>query len=304
MKPFLTAYDTTVCGGYVLDKLETALKTTYIHGDYKRDNGSNIIEIEGMGTTALTVPQFAHPFLLDMNGEKLLAIDVRPFGSYDRMKGAYALRNGVEYALLHRRAQLNDIWINDNPALLRDVSPVAMTVFASWISESVSRRFALDPREQLSLSILSAFHYLSLFTDEAVLDDTLRTKMATQISRGMRIGAEDVFAILDEQSAPSNGIEDFCGTAAEATKSVRLEKFNPGVLISILKGSWFGVNAEEMLAASTEHPPTWLALLMAAHTERTYKNSGLARLVERQAHKDANKQFLRAVLNLTQLARA
>jgi hypothetical protein len=285
-----------------LDKLEASLKATVIHGQYHRDNGSNIIEIQGGGSMANAVPEFAHPFVVELDGEKLLAIDVRPFGSFDRVKGAFAVRNSIEYGLLLRRAQLNDIWVNEDPALLRDVSPVAMSLFASWVSENVARRFALDPREQLNLAILAAFHYLSLFTDASFLDDATRMKMATQISRGMRCSAEDVLSVLDDQTRPSHSIVDFCAAAGGATGSVRLQGFNPGVLISIIKGTWFGVNAQEMLAVALEHPPTWLALLMAAHVERTYKNSGLAKLVERQAHKEPNKQFLRAVLNLTQLA--
>jgi hypothetical protein len=304
MKLFYTAYDTTACGGYVLDKLEASLKAALIHGQYHRDNGSNIIEIQGNGSIAAAVPEFQHPFLLEFDGEKLIAIDARPYGSFDRLKGTFTVRNTIEHALLLRRAQLNDVWVNEDPALLRDVSPVAMSLFASWVSENVARRFALDPKEQLNLAILAAFHYLSLFTDASFLEDTTRMKMATQISRGMRCSAEDVLSVLDDQSRPCHSIADFCSFAAGATGSVRLQAFNPGVLVSIIKGTWFGTGAAEMLAVALEHPPTWLALLMAAHVERTYKNSGLAKLVERQAHKEPNKQFLRAVLNLTQLATA
>jgi hypothetical protein len=304
MKLFYTAYDTTACGGYVLDTLAASHNATVIHGQYLRDNGSNIIEIQGGATMANVVPEFAHPFALELDGEKLIAIDVRPFGSFDRLKGAFVVRNSIEYGLLLRRAQLNDIWLNEDPSLLRDVSPVAMNFFANWIGENVARRFALDPREQLNLAILAAFHYLSLFTDAAFMDDAMRMKMTTQISRSMRCSAEDVLGVLDDQTRPCHSIADFCSFASGATGSVRLQGFNPGVLISIIKGTWFGVNAQEMLAVALEHPPTWLALLMAAHVERTYKNSGLAKLVERQAHKEPNKQFLRAVLNLTQLATA
>jgi hypothetical protein len=42
--------------------------------------------------------------------------------------------------------------------------------------------------------------------------------------------------------------------------------------------------------------------MAAAHVERTYRNSGLGRMVERQAYKEPNQLFLRAVLNLAHLS--
>jgi hypothetical protein len=309
MKRYATAYETTQCSGYVLDKLETALKAAYLAGALMpASEAATVLEVHGGQPLADAVPEFAHPFLIahehggthDEGGT--IVFDARPFGAFDRLRGQFVVRNEIEYGLQLRRAQLNDIWVNDDPALLRDVSPVAMSFFASWISENVARRFALDPREQLNLAILSGIHYLSLFADEDSPDTHARLKIAMQVSRGLRCPAEDVMTLLEKQQHAGAGIVGLCADAADATGSVRLRELSPGILISIIKGTWFGINAAEMLAVALEHPPTWLALLAAAHVERTYRNSGLARMVERQAHKEPNQLFLRAVLNLAHLS--
>jgi hypothetical protein len=179
----------------------------------------------------------------------------RPFGAFDRVRAQFSVRNEIEYGLQKRRAQLNDTWVNDDPALLRDVSRVAVSLFSSWVSENVARRFALDPREQLDLAILAAIHYLSLFLDDEALDAGARTKMALQVSRALRCPAAQVLTLLEKQPNLSPGIAALCDAATDATGSARLQQFNPGILISIVKGTSFGINAVEMLAVALEHPP-------------------------------------------------
>lgn len=304
MNHFATAYDTTVCAGYVLDKLQEGIQLALIKGDlaFARIPGTRIFEVKAMGTANASIPEFAHPYRFEHQGEQCLAIDVRPFGHFDRLKGAFVVRNPVEYELLVHRAKLNDIWLSDDWLTLRDVSPMALSYFASWIAENVARRFALDPKEQLNLGILAAFHYLCLFLVDDQLAEANKLKMVARISAAMRCSAHDVLAVLDEQHGPCLTIVDFCAQAKNATKSVRLQEFNAGVLVSIIKGTWFGVHSQEMLGAAMEHPPTWLAVLLAAHVERTYKNSTLARLVEKQAQREGGQQFVRAVTKLTELA--
>jgi hypothetical protein len=306
MTRFATAYDTTVCTGYQLDKLAEGIQLALVKGDlaFARLPGTRVFEVRAMGAASSAIPEFAHPYPFEYNGQTCLAIDVRPFGHYDRFKGEFVVRNPVEYDLLVHRAKLNDLWISGEYGLLRDVSPVAMQFYASWIAENVARRFALDPREQLDLAIAAAVYYSCLFIDNEDFDEARRMKTVAAVSRAVKCSAQDVLAVLDRLGGPMGRIDNFCALAKEATKSVRLTEFNPALLIAILKGTWFGVHSQEMLAVATEHPPTWLAVLLAAHVDRTYKNSALAKLVERQAKRDSGQQFVKAVTNLTQMATA
>jgi len=306
MTRFATAYDTSVCSGYVLDKLHEGIQLALVKGDlaFARLPNSRVFEVRAMGAASSAVPEFAHPYPFEHQNQLCLAIDVRPFGHYDRVKGGFAIRNPVEYELLVHRAKLNDLWLAGDYNMLRDVSPAAMQFFGSWIAENVARRFALDPREQLDLNIAAAYYYGTLFVDGDEVDEGKKMRAVSAVSRATHTSAQDVLSVVDRLDGPLHNIEDFCAAARHATKSVRLQDFNPGVLISILKGTWFGVHSQEMLAVATEHPPTWLAVLLAAHVDRTWKNSALAKLVERQAKRDSGVQFVKSVTNLTQMATA
>jgi hypothetical protein len=306
MTRFATAYDTTVCSGYVLDKLAEGIQLALVKGDlaFSRLPNSRVFEVRAIGSASSAIPEFAHPYPFDLNGQRCLAIDVRPFGHFDRVKGDFVIRNQVEYQLLVHRAKLNDLWLDGNYGLLRDVSPAAMQFYASWISENVARRFALDMREQLDLSICAALYYGGLYNDDTELTEERKMKLVQAVARATRASAQDVLAVLDRIGGPMGHIDSFCAQAKEATKSVRLQEFNSGVLVSIIKGTWFGYHSQELLAVALEHPPTWLAVLLAAHVDRTWKNTPLAKLVERQAKRDSGQQFVRAVTNLTQMATA
>jgi hypothetical protein len=90
--------------------------------------------------------------------------------------------------------------------------------------------------------------------------------------------------------------------AQEITDSVRLKDFNAGVLFTLLGNTWFGANAKEMIAVATEHPPTWIAMLLSAFTERTFKNSQIAKILERNSFKKLSDDFVNSTLNLISIS--
>jgi hypothetical protein len=300
MSIFRTAYDTTACVGYQLSKTSTAINAAYYDGSVYRIPDTNIRSITGGSALANNVPAFAHPLLVDIDNNKLLFIDARSYGKIDINSDSFKVRNETEYNLLVTRAKLNEIWIKDNPLWLRDISYIPMSIFSSWISESIGRRFALDPREQFNLAILAAIFYNSLFTDEAEITEHEKLRLINSISRSIHASTTDVMEIIDKVSVVNNVFE-YCSHAEEISGSIRLKELNPGILYSILGNTWFGTNAKEMVAVALEHPPTWIAILISAFTERSFKNSQISKLTERSNYKRDGDNFVRAVSKLLQV---
>lgn len=288
-----TAYDTSACNGFVLNRTLDALKAANINGWVERIPSTKVAQITGREELGDSVKPFAHPMLLDGT----LYIDVRSFSTWDNAQHAMRIRNGIEHGFAVRRAELNQIWLDQNKNILRDISPLPMSVFASWISESVARRFALDPREQLDLCILAAVWYNSQFQETGSLDETGKLRAVNAISKSLRVSASDVLAIMDQVSEIDN-TDHFCSLAESVTKSIRLRELNRGLLFAVVAGTWFGTNSKEVITTALEHPPTWIAILTMAFTERTYKNSNLAKIAERSVRAGGGDEFLRAVLNL------
>ncbi len=303
MTAFKTAYDTTICQGFVTRKTAEALQVAQLNGALSAEPGyPHIYYVQGGGVTSDAVPSFAHPMLVqDHNHQNFLAVDARAVGRYDGQQGRFVVRNEIEYALLQRRAQLNQVWLGANAKSLKAVSALPMAVYASWLSEAIGRRFALDAREQLDLAIMAAVFYNSQFSDDSELDEQEKNRLAGTIARAVRAKAEDVFKVLDVKPVIGN-VREFCAAAQELTGSIRLKDLNAGLLYDIIGGTWYGLNAREVIAVALEHPPTWIAVLLAAYHERSFKNSALTTITERPSNKDNGGNFLRSVLTLVQSA--
>lgn len=301
MSVLKTAYDTTACHGFMMKRTEDAIRVALAHGQLQSvssDAQQGVVLVRGGAAAVDDIPAFAHPLLLkDLRSEQIIALDVRSFGKWDTNKHEFVIRNPIEYQLAVHRATLNFIWASERQAVLRNVSVLPLAVYASWISEALGRRFALDPREQFQLAILAGIFYNSQFINEGDLDERQKVQLATTLSQALRASASDVLEILDQASViPS--VAQFCALASTVTNSVRLNELNAGLLFAILGGTWYGTNAKEIVAVALEHPPTWIAILMASFNERTYKNSGITKVAERVGTRNGGENFMRSVLNL------
>ena len=89
-----------------------------------------------------------------------------------------------------------------------------------------------------------------------------------------------------------------------ATKN--LAEFNLAMLLTLIRNTWYWNNAKDVIATALEYPPAWIAIVYAAMTEKTYKNSPVYKLIEIQAKRSRNVEefrlnyegFLRRVMAL------
>lgn len=300
-----TAYDTTVCQGFVTEKTKQAIAVARVHGElgYAK-NTIGVVLVQGGGSASDSVPAFQHPMQLPQTGSHdtavSLAVDVRPFGKYDSMRGEFVSRNDIELRLATSRAKLNYIWLTQQTNILRDISPLGMQIFCSWVSEAVAKRYVLEFAEQFKLHILAGIYYSSLFTDAVSIDENEKRRLAAAISRNLRVQQSDVMEVIEEMPIVHD-LAGFCEAAATTVDPVRLVEMNPGVLIAILGGTWYNANSRELIGVALEHPPTWLAIILAAYNERTFKNSQIARIAER-CDRDGGRQYIRALSRVMELA--
>lgn len=308
MSIFKTAYDTTVGSSFVMDKTEIAIKEAIIkdyihqiHDDIRSDLEVKPILLTNSGASETNIAYFSHPFLFeDLHKEKYICSDVRQFIKKNpniSLSDSYSIRNESEYTLAYNRLALNLIWLTQRPQTLRDFSYVPNAIFSSWISEGISNRFALDPKDQMMLAIISSFYYQTLFTEFNTFSEEERQKMATSIIKATRAPAKMVFDVTDRITNITN-INDFCSQCKTILENPRIENLNAGLLITIVGNSWFGMTAKETIAVALEHPPTWIALVYSSFTERTYKKALLSRISERFTGNKGGADFTKAFANL------
>lgn len=293
-----SAYDTTACSAYVIDGIREAVLNGYLTGDIKAlPHNENVLVVEGGHVIDQTVQQFNHPLVIEHAGKNLVAVDVRPTGKYDFQQQEFHVRDTNGHAFILMRGQLNELWVSGQESYLRNVSPMAMDVFASWLAEGIAKRIALEARDQALVTVLAAVFYSNLFSDKTELSDTDKVLMKSQIVKATGLPEVMVYDVIEQRSIITN-LEDFCQACREVTQSVRFQNFNVSLLLQIVGGFWYGVNARELIAVALEHPPTWLAVMYQAITDRGMRNSGLTKILDRNRYKRNWPLFTRAILNL------
>lgn len=307
MTIYKTAYDTFVCRDFVMTKVRHALDAVYHTGQLQNIPKSSALQLEGGNPLSNEVPAFVHPIQLNARNaheEGPIVVDARSFGKYDSHVGAFVVRNRTEYEFLMLRARLNNCWVKEAPSVLLNAGALGMKLYAGWVAEHVAKKFMLDPRERVALQALAAFFYWSLFQDQHPMNAVTKHRAEATIMKATALPAKEVTEIVEHFESPISGVEEFCEVAHEACRSIRLKELNVGILMALLGNTWFNSNGKEIVAVALEHPPTWIAMVVMASQDRSYKNSAVRRLLENVDRRDKGLTYARAVTNALDAAQA
>lgn len=316
---FKDSYETTSGSVSNTKSLNIALQTYFIKEEGKYislnidDTGeTHPIFITGYYSSESEIPLFTHPITIKKsNGQNYLVTDLRFFirkntdytdldqSSNISQRIEKDVKNWTEYNFAKTRAILNLAWVNGGENEIRNSLPFAGIIFASWISEAIGKAYALDYNDQLKIAVLASFYYQSLFNDENQFDENTRQKMAIHTIKATRSDSGYVNAVFDKIEAIDN-INSFCEYVKSVTENIRLKNFNYAMLLTIIRNSWYGINSKEIIAVCIEHPPTWIAMVHAALTERTYKSSMIYRIAERFGKHGAADEFSRSFITIIQ----
>jgi hypothetical protein len=304
MSIFKTVYDTVSGSGYRLNSIEESLKKAHVTGNYLLhtfhskvlDKSFSIELITGGHAESDVIPFFNHPIQVFDNAskKKIWFLDVRPYGKMDKVQNEFIIRNQVEYDWSIQRCMLNILMDEESVTQLTNLSSLPLVCYGSLISETVTRKYALDPLEQITILVLAMYFYYCLSTDDKDFDEVEFNKICGRIAQLSKVPATKVFDILEGVNV-IHGLTKFCEVVRDKTGSVRLADFNEGVLIAIIAGTWIGTNARENMAASLEHIPTWIMICYASINDSTYKRSVFAKLVEKKTKGEAGNSFVKSI---------
>lgn len=318
MSIFRTAYDTSACKGYVLTKVrhgvEEVIARSYVGHieipDLKLTGWSGEPLLALVADTSNTmVPAFAYPIERELSAAELgasremhdrtgVVTDLRPYTKAVR-DGAWDIKDRIgnpsEYNLHASEAVLTYYWLNNEPQHLLTLSKLPMQIYADWISQQLRNRYSLDPNEQMKVAVISAFFYNCLFVKEGTIGEHEKYRLAGAIARAINVSADVVVSILQNVEQIDN-VEGLCNAIKDVLQNVRLEGLTHGMLYEIVGRSWYG-NSVEAMAIALEHPPTWIAYLRAACTDRSYKNTFIQKLLQHKKASDLD-QFTKAFHNI------
>lgn len=294
MTIFNSAYATTATAGYATAKLEQALEQAYYH-NASQEMRENVHMIrEGLNGGVAGVPAFNFPFVCKLKGEDVAFFDARTFVSQEGR-----VRDEIELQSRTVQAQLALDWHHGYQGRVRDISPLGLMIYSHWMGESVAKRFALDARQQLQVSVFAAVFYLNCFWDKSEAESEDTAYLLSAITRVCGYRHSDVVDIVETHPIIKD-VAELCEVIKAFTQSVRLEDFNPATLFGVVGGSWFGNAGRELVGVALEYPPVWLTLLFQAISNRGFKKAGLTQIIERNTYRKHHDGFVRSMAYLGQ----
>ena len=306
MPYFETSYETTIGKIFDTKKLDHALREKLITNAQDGESlgieptqTTSVLFIYNEGNQVTPIPAFVHPYLVRdkkaSQGKNVLASDMRFFktksDTYISGKEFEAtVRNKVEYQFVKNRTLLNLLWLEPNLRSFRSQFAFAGYVFATWLSQIISRTYSLDFRDQLRIVAVGLYYYYSLFTKESRRDSELSEIAIIHTIKATKFPASEIMALFDTMGE-IHGIADYCTEVQRAVENVRMKDFNLAMLLTLIRNSWYGLNAKDILSVALEHPPTWIAVVFATIADRTYKSSALFKVVESQMKRHNSAEF-------------
>lgn len=221
-------------------------------------------------------PTLVHPYLVEIDQKKILFGDIRLFinkKESDRL-GSIVSSNPTELAFTVLRTQMNALWVAGEQDNMRRSLSLSNKIFAGWLSDTITKRFGLNPEDQLAIYVLSHFYYKTLFYNKDIFTDDEKLEFAHHTIKDSRVPANFVMGIFDK-IGKMGSIHDYLENIKKIVESRRIQEINLGTLITVIGTTWYGTNSKEILTVALEHPPTFISIAAVAVTQRFYKKSAM-----------------------------
>ena len=158
----------------------------------------------------------------------------------------------------------------------------------SLVSELFARRFALDAEQQVRISILAAFYYLCLFTDDKEADLRRFVPIISKVTTTGTVFVIDTLRDIDH----IQDLEALLDTIKTSLDTDRLEGVGIDVMITMLSGSWFGPNNAILVGIALEYPPMWNTLLYLSLTDQSVRANGIAKIALRKQRDSMAREYV------------
>ena len=251
----------------------------------------NPVILYGLSDTEKSIIPLNHPLYSPSNNWGTL--DLRNFVKVSNDGTTYEIRNESEYRLTVTRFILTSLWYVGNQSSLYSLE-LAHFAFSSWLSDNLASKFGLDLGDKLKLRVLANIYYARLFKEYPDSDELDMLLIRAKNDGMIPTLFKEVYEQVSDPDA-HNSIDDFCRKCYAVTGNVRLKDLDYLVLVNIIQVNWMGANGKELISLALEHPPTWISMVYAAITQRTFKRNYVTTVVERLSKRGNGDAFVKAL---------
>jgi len=284
----VSPYDTKPCASYNMADTLKHLRLAFVEGTLYSLEGTSLNGIYLVSPRNREIKPFTHPVLIEHAGQTVVVIDARALIREDG--STYKVANHTEFQFNVTRAALTLYAHRHSMEDIGNLGDLALTTFARYVSENITRRLNLNPEEQMKLAMVASFWHLCGMRELTELTESDLQRMVPRVARCTKLNAQWIFDNIGPIRY-MDGVVDFVAVVKEVIPNRRLEQLDVALLYAMLGGGWFGFNAREVVAVALEHIPTWYAIIYTALIDRSFRKAPIANVVQINDRNGAGKQF-------------
>ena len=300
----IDSYTTTVGSSVNAQRIVKAIEEAIVHDDLdKRQESALGVEpfgefhplfITGTYPSEEKIPSFAHPIsILNIRGKNFICSDLRLFLKKDPELGvSRRIQNRVDFDYAISRTILNLFWAGGRSGEFTSGFGFAAKVFAEWVAQVLRGSLGIEPHEQLLVQINAMAYYYSLCNAPYVTIEDNRQQIIDWVVNFTGLPDREVSSVL-ENAKNCRSFKDLVENLKLTVDNIRVQKLTEGAFIAAIRSSWYGVNADQVLAVCVEHPPTWTAIVYHTLNSKSYQRCLIAQVALKAGKRGDADAFMR-----------
>lgn len=155
-------------------------------------------------------------------------------------------------------------------------------LFVQFLSKRLTSQFNLDPYETSLISVLLGFYWSNITSDDWHMKpfDSIYRSVKKYVNVPPKV-VEDV----QMMNLKYENVNELSISISKILESPKLRGFDAVTLIQLTASASFGVDVDRIVATGMEYPPFWVAILYVSLSDKSFKNTYLARLSRRPTNR-------------------
>jgi hypothetical protein len=290
--PYSTSFGSMINKKPIIEGLIKYLVTSDINLNYEYSNADDcrLVFITGVNDDEKDLPLWEHPILFeDHKGKNVVAVDMRKYvklvPDFTNLQTIVKDKGGFDYMLL-RSLVMADMASDVYGSFIVIEKNIALA-FSYWLSDSISSVTLLNPLEKSILEVIIV-HYANMLMVNGDVDSSIVETSKVKISKSktsIPMNVKQVGDIVDKLKHDVSTIDDLVDNIKAGLDSPKTDMIDTNTLINMVSSSWFGPGGSESVMMGIENMPTWIAMLYSSSSNKSYKRSRLATILEKHTRK-------------------
>ncbi len=298
--PYDTSYGKLINIEVVIKELIKYLASTNnknLNYEYNINNNCELVIISGFDSDEKDLPLFEHPVVFKNHRDKyIVAVDLRKYLKQIKEQPLNIKEVAKDQAsvnfIISRAIFITD-FMDGNYGNYRNMYSSISTSYSLLVSYLINSIVMLNPVEKLYVE-LTAAHFSNLLFIESDDIDSLEQAIVARIEQcklsipaSKKVISEKI-RLLNHKDKTLDGLVNNIKAVLPSEKA---NIINSNVIVNVVSNMWYGPGTTETMVMSLEHMPTWMALLYISVSDKTFKKSRLATILDKYSRNIKSTEF-------------